>query len=409
MNIDELVVTFSLDPTKFNQGTKEGRDLLKKFKDEVKKTADDTDAQSARMVDGFSRVTKELLGLGAVALGIGGLKDMAQATVAAGTATGRLAAFFDLDPQMLNRWQSAMKNFGIEAGVTAGAIGTLATAIATLKLKGGGSMLAGSQALGAMGITNPSEDPETLLRQINQALQNPKNRTPAMAAALAQDIPGISTILLGLESSRLPELLATSATATAKQIEAAGKITDAFIEVEKSVDRIKNKAMEIAAPGAESFARTTAKNIDDFTSTFLGKGDSPAPRTPLPTIFGAAGFKNWLLGFVDQMATDEQMGVPLSRPDADVSRPAARPWEIIPDTRAWGPEGFKTRDRYPRLGRQASSSVPPAAGMGTIYDDHSIVANVTVNVPVGTDPRTIGGMIATSLKGALPGIGVGLR
>jgi hypothetical protein len=406
MDIDELVVKLRLDPTGMVQGVKVGDREFKKFKDSAKVAADDVEHQAGRMVQGFSQVTKELLGLGAVILGLGGLKNLISGTVGAATATGNVASVFGLDPEMLSKWQGAMKAFGIEAGTTAGAIGGVAKSIADLRLRGGGDLLKGSIALQQMGITNPSMDPEKLLLQIQQALQNPKNQGPGVAQSILSDFPSVLPILRGLQASNLNELLKESQTATRQQIQAAQDVKESFTKLENAADRAANKLLEMVAPSATKAAETTAKAIDNIIS---GK-----PNTPLP-LFGLEGgdFRGWIRNLVRQMGYDElqmQGGVlpQMSFGDRFGEWPAGAPGRYVPmrpETRSL-PDG-KGTDRYPGLNTfRSPASAAAAAGIGfqRPSDNINITANVNVTVPPGADPRTFGGLVATSLKQALPSV-----
>lgn len=408
MDIDELVIKLKIDSTGVVSGVKIGEGEFKKFKDSAKVAADDVEHQSARMVQGFSQVTKELLGLGAVILGLGGMKDLVANTVGAATATGNAASVFGLDPEMLSRWEGAMKSFGIAAGTTQGAIGGVAKAIADLKLRGGGDLLKGSIALQQMGITNPSTDPERLLLQIHQALQSPKNQGPGVAQSILSDFPSVLPILRGLQAPNLLDLMRDSQTATRQQIDAAQKVRESFTKLENAADRASNKLLEMAAKPLTNAAETTAKAIDNIIS---GK-----PNTPLP-LFGlenatAGSWKEWLRGFVSQMGQNESiMGAGIS-PSWDMASrfgewSQGAPQRYVPmhaETRSLPTEG-KLGDRYPGLTNfRSPASAAAAAGIGFQRPSDNINVTINMTAPPGGDPRTFAGMMAFELRRTLPSI-----
>ena len=260
MTLDELVIKLTLDPRGLSEGTKTAVDSIKKFQDAAKKEADDVEHQTGRMVQGFSQVTKELLGLGAVLLGIGGIKEMVTKTVGEAAGTGRAGAIFGLDPEMLNKWQGAMEHFGVSAETTAGAIGEVATSIARLKHFGQGDLLKGSIMLQMLGITNPSDDPFKLLTQTTAAIQKHPEivKEPGFLRAMMQEFPAMAPLQIGLQSSQLQQFLATSQTATKGQIDAAIQLSQAATDLKQAAERISNRIMESSAPAATAIEKTAA-------------------------------------------------------------------------------------------------------------------------------------------------------
>jgi hypothetical protein len=74
--IDELVLSLSLDPTKFVKGQKESVAALQKMEEQAKKSGGETETAATKMAEGFERVTKEVLGLGAAFLGVPASKTL---------------------------------------------------------------------------------------------------------------------------------------------------------------------------------------------------------------------------------------------------------------------------------------------------------------------------------------------
>ncbi len=401
MDIDELVIKLSLDPKGLISGVKIGDAEFKKLRESSKKAADDVESQASRMVQGFSQVTKELLGLGAVILGVGGLKDLAVKTTQAAAATGNFASVFGLNEEMLNKWEGAMRRFGISADTTRNSIGSLAVAIAELKAKGGGPMQEAILALSQMGITNPDlDDINHLLLQINQAFAHPPPGMdkPGMEALIAKVTPGIFPMLRGLQAPDLADLLERSATATKEQMAAAQRITNDWVELALRLERIINRLL----PESEGPSKKITGGLGK-----IAEGDVLGGLRDLDTAVPSPGLGSFATGF--NKGVMDRLSDIFSLP----SPGGAAPWTQLPfspmmdhsvPVSPYG--GLPYSDALAGIERRGRQSTNQFISPAQSTDDHSLVVNATVNVTAspGADPRTFGGLVATSLKQALPSV-----
>jgi hypothetical protein len=403
MDIDELVIKLSLNPEGLSRGTKEAIASIDKFRIAAKKEADDVEHQTGRMVQGFSQVTKELLGLGAVLLGIGGIKDVIQSTVGRAAGTGTAATIFGIDPAQLSAFENAMERAGVSVDTTRASVGGLATDIARLIHMGEGSLLKGAPALAQLGITEFDRNPIDFAMKFHQALmKNPEVlKEPGLANLIASQVQGLQPMLAGLASPKLDEWLKDAHGASAAQTQAGKDLSASAVALQQAAKAIANAAMESSAPQAIE----AMKAGEELLSGRPGSAASHAGKAINPWLVSvgeaAIGIDRTILGW---------LGIqPKTNLDRINDRFGDWPKPADPERRSLPPQGQKGGyDRYPGLGGTFPSVAAAMSASGTGFqrsnDNISITANVTVTPPSGADPRTFGGLVATSLKQALPSI-----
>lgn len=391
MTIDELVVTLSLDPTKFREGTKEGEKLLRTFRGEAKKAADDSERSAAKMADGFSRVTKELLGLGLAITGANSIKNLVVGTVQAADAQGRLAAALGVTVERYSAWVNLARRAGVDQGAASAGISALRAAAQGVAEGSLNPNAAGQAQMAKLGLTSPDwGNWEHLAQQLVQAF-DPKNpliaNAPGARITAAQAIPGGDTFLQianQFKASDLAKELAASVTATHEQAAAARDLVKAFTELQLAIEKKINQLIPEAAP--------EAKKVMSAAQSAVG-GDF-GPALDLDTEVGknvAGGFNtigNWIKdAFVRHMIEPDKWHKWVSTGDARGGpQQEFGPWpNTSPEWRNLPREGFKNRDRFPGLGPGASSG---SAG-GSVDNSRTVrIDAVHLSVPPGTrDPQ----------------------
>lgn len=397
MEIDSLVVSLSLDPRQFNAAQKQSIDQLRKFEQEAKGAAAGVESSTQKMVGGFDRVTKEILGLGAALLGVNGIKDLIVSTTQATSALGINAKALGVSTQFLSQWQSAARLAGVDAATSAASIGALVKSIANLQITGQGIREAFPQ-LAALGITNV-KDAGDLLKQLNEAFQKPQ--APGVIAALADAIPGIAGLLPLLQQTpaKLNEYLSKAGGLTGgieQQAKAAREVASAWDEAQQSIEKIAREFIKINELPLVSGAHAIVAALHGDTAG-LSKIDEQIGASAAK---GREQVGSWIWDFLSGPKTIFGGTVPVRGPDFIGPPQFIGPLQpsFLPTGRSLPPEGQKIGDRFepPHLslpGTPYGGGATPAGGSvgGSSSTDNSrnvTIGNVTVVPPPGADAAT---------------------
>lgn len=236
--IDELVISLSLDARNFNAQQQQAVNSLRKFEQQATTTATNTERGAQKMVDGFSRVTKEVLGVGAAILGVNGLKDLAVNLTQVAGATERMAEAFEIDPEMLNKWQGFLQAVGNQDfGTTAASLGALSKAVQEFRLTQKGPLLEAIPWLGRLGVSpsdimtgSVSQAVNSMLLKIGGNVNRPENA--GVRTELLSHLPGMTpTMMRGLERAPTQSTLDKYLTATTAQMQSASRMMEEIAEL----------------------------------------------------------------------------------------------------------------------------------------------------------------------------------
>lgn len=394
MIVDELIVNLSLDPRQFNAAQKQSIDQLRKFEQEAKGAAAGVEVSTQKMVGGFDRVTKEVLGLGAALLGVSGIKDLIVNTTQFTSALGINAKALGVTTSYLAQWQSAARLAGVDAATSAASIAALVQSIAALKISGQGIREAFPQ-LAALGIDRVG-DASDLLKQLNAAFQKPQD--PGVIAELAKAIPGISGLLplLQLPTAKFNEFLSKSKELTAgieEQAKAARNVASAWDEAQQSIEKMVRQLLEVnAGPLTDAAKAVTAASKGD-----TGGLSDINDRLGASAAQGREQLGSWLWNLLSRnpMKIGSGDGPGFIGPPQFIG-----PFQpsFLPTGRSLPPEGQKIGDRFepPHLslpGSPYGGGATPAGGSvgGSSSTDNSrnvTIGNVTVVPPPGADAAT---------------------
>jgi hypothetical protein len=349
------------------------------------------------MADGFSRVTKELLGLGLAIAGANGLKNLVVGTVQAADALNLQSRALDVNAQALNKWVNTARraDSSLSAGAAQGAFGGMIRTLGGVLTRQITPQQAGLPQLQALGITNPDwANWEHFAQQVVEGFQRHQDAFPGQRASLAAAIPG-GDVLLQIANQfkttgELQRALADSVTATQEQTDAARRLTEQMSELRQAFERQFNKGIPLIEPGATEAAKGVKDVVEGRFSSAFQHGvelDKMAVR----------GVWNFLTGLFEETpsgmrgarharhrrhgmaagAVDEPPVEQLYQPElGDIPTPRARPRIFMP--------GQKIGDRFPGLGQTSASG----AG-GSVNNSRSIrIDQVTLTLPPGTrDPQ----------------------
>jgi hypothetical protein len=398
MLLDELFITLSLNPAKFVQGIKQSQGSLQKFREDIKKSADEAERDAQKMGDGFARVTKELLGLGLAIAGANGLKNLVVGTVQAADALNLQSRALDVNAQALNKWVNTARRAGVDAGTAQGAFGGMVRTLGGVLTRQVTPQQAGLPALQALGVTNPDwANWEHFAQQVVEGLQRHQEAFPGQRASLAAAIPGGDVLLQIANQFRnagdLNRALDESATATREQADAARRLTEQFTQLQLAIEKAINKLIPEAEPTVTKVLKAvTSATKGDYSG--LQALDEDLGRKSLE---GQQEVKNALWdAFVRAVVKPERQSRYLSGSDFIGPREAAGPYqpEMIPETRNLPPQGArKLGERFPGLGPAAFASGTyqgwPGAGNAPVDMSRTIrIDQVTLTLPPGTrDPQ----------------------
>jgi hypothetical protein len=264
--IDELVIKIAMDATGFNVQMQQAGNTVQQFRQNVKVAATDAEKSASKMVDGFSRVTKEVLGVGAAILGVNGLKDLAVNLTTVAAATERMAQAFELDPEMLNKWQGFLQAVGNQDfGTTAASLGALSKAVQEFRLTQKGPLLEAIPWLGRLGVSpadimkgTVSQAVNSMLLKIGNNINRPEN--VGVRTELLSHLPGATpTLMRGLERVPTQAVLDKYLTATADQMQSASRMMEAITELAQALRRKLNALLPDAEKPVVSVAQKLAK------------------------------------------------------------------------------------------------------------------------------------------------------
>jgi hypothetical protein len=289
--IDELVISLALDASRFNAQQQQAVNALRKFEQQATTSGTNTERAAQKMVDGFSRVTKEILGVGAAILGVNGLKDLAVNLTTVAAATERMSQAFELDPEMLNKWQGFLQAVGNQDfGTTAASLGALSKAVQEFRLTQKGPLLEAIPWLGRLGVSpadimtgTVSQAVNSMLLKIGNNINRPENI--GVRTELLSHLPGATpTMMRGLERAPTQAVLDKYLTATADQMRAASHMMEAITELAQALRRKLNALLPDAEEPVVSVATKlakgdiigAAKDVDEITGKMNARGAQQA-------------------------------------------------------------------------------------------------------------------------------------
>lgn len=383
--VDELILKFSLDPSNFDKGQKKTIDGLRKLEEDARTAGKGVEDSGQKMVDAFSRVTKEVLGLGAAFLGVSGLKDLVVKTVGNQDALGKTASLLDVNTEALNRWINAVRLAG---GSATGAGSSLSTLITTFGRYKTGQSEPSELGLRTLGAIDPKldwnsffvkGDWEGFLKAIGERFKaDPSKFGPGVRHALGQEFPGASDdLLLLLQNPKMQSFLAESLTATEAQTKASRNIAEEFTRLELAIEEGVNRI----TPQIESWAVGFAKGATLVVKDPVRGAGAGAAGFMAPILGGIAAGERWLLG------RNGDGGGATPPPGGRTPYP---PMNGVLDANDTGSRGTG-RWIAPYLAAQGYHETLEAGGFGAFRDvntDNSSaihIAHVSITPPPGTD------------------------
>jgi hypothetical protein len=320
--IDELIVQLGLDATKFTAGQKAAMESAKKVQEELLKQSKATEERTTKILDFFSKLKREAIGVLAALAGAGEVKQFLTNLAQMDSATGRLATTLGLNVKDIALWQNVTKLMGGTAEEGAQSVGQLQLELA--KIASGG--LASSQLPGLLsrlainmhGANGEMKDASQILLELHDAI---KILTPAQATLMLQQA-GLSQNLIAAllqtdeaykntisrarelgsanaESAKETQELVTQFAAASQGVLHLGRVIAVQLGIFKGFALIFKGFSEMAESLSKLFAGNTKENptgawmhknsLADLIATKLGVAHETIPAPTPPAAGGAAG------------------------------------------------------------------------------------------------------------------------
>lgn len=139
--IDALVVTLGLDASKFTEGQKSAMEAFKKTQEQAVTGGKEFESQGKKIVDFFSTLKREALGLIGVFMGGRGIKEFVTYVTSVDAATSRTAKILNMSAKELAAWQGAAQLMGGSAQGITSALTGLSSAMHVFSITGQGPFL----------------------------------------------------------------------------------------------------------------------------------------------------------------------------------------------------------------------------------------------------------------------------
>jgi hypothetical protein len=322
--LDELVVKIVLNGQEFEAQVNKADQGVKKFAQQTVQSATVAERAAQKMVDGFSRVTKEILGVGAAILGVNGLKDLAVNLTQVAAATERMAEAFEIDPEMLNKWQGFLQAVGNQDfSTTAASLGALSKAVQEFRLTQKGPLLEAIPWLARLGVSpadimtgTVSQAVNSMLLKIGANVNRPENA--GVRTELLSHLPGMTpTMMRGLERAPTQAVLDSYLSATAAQMASASRMMEAITDLARALTKKLNALLPEAEEPVVSISRKLAKGdvggaLNDLDE-MAGRGSLSGQKQIEDLIKGQFERGSWLDNFLMIGGGHHEPDIPVKR------------------------------------------------------------------------------------------------
>lgn len=239
---------------------------VQKLEEQAVKSGKETEAQSKKMLDFFSNLKREAIGLVAAFYGGKGLKEVISHITNLDSSTERLSRTFGVSTHDLALWQIAMQQVGGSVEDARSAIGGLQAAVQQF-------LLTGSPDPGMLSVFNrigvaPGDqtNPLKILEALSRFSQTPGMREhPERFAAVANLLPGMNQGMINLLSEgpkKLKEFL-DAAEKTGAATKETGLASERFIKslalLEAASEGLARVFLEKLIPAMDSLANLFPK------------------------------------------------------------------------------------------------------------------------------------------------------
>lgn len=308
--LDELVVTLSLDPSKFTAGQRKALDEFKKTDDEFTKRLKNLEDQNKKAGESFGNITHAAEGLFTVIAGAG-MASFARETVTAVAATGRLAHNIGEATGELSAFGRMIERNGGNADAAMGSLKGFSDQITRLNTLGQGSQDL-FMFLGTIGAREGAGPLETFMKFAEWA-EGHKNQPQLVNLIGGQGGFDQGTINEAMKGrvQVLKDLAAASKGAIGpEQVEALTKLQGAWVGLDQALEKTGRDIVTDVAPALTSITSGISGWIERNQKLADTLGEILAAFAALTALKPAA----WLLRLLGLGGAAEAVGaaVPLA-------------------------------------------------------------------------------------------------
>jgi len=302
--VDSLLVTLSLDASKFKAGSQQAIGYQKAMLDETHRTANQMESEGARAAAFFGKIKTEALSLFAVLIGGRGIESIVKNTVGGLAELNRQARSIGETPQNLKAFEATIEHFGGTAEGATSALQGLAAAKANALLTGDKEYQVAAGVFGAGDNTTPIEFIKLIEAQYEKLKDQPGG-VQRFEALVNKIIPGIDrSTLQSLEQAKsVAEFTKEFDTSYKRVAQSDAPIKDAvelkaaWTDLENSLEAGAAKLVSDLDPALILVTNALLKMSDAFpkaTAGLLAVGTLGGALVAL--IKGPAIVKSWLGG-----------------------------------------------------------------------------------------------------------------
>jgi hypothetical protein len=262
VNIDELVVTLSLDPSNFTEGQRKALDSFKKTDDEMQKRLKSLEATNKNVGYSFDDVSHAATGLASVIIGTG-MASFARDTMTSVAATGRLAHNIGEATGELSTFGRMIERNGGNADAAIGSLKGFSDQITRLNTLGQGSPELFS-FLGTIGGQADEGPLATFMRFAEWAEKHKDN--PQLVNLIGGqggfDQGTINEAMKGRVQVLKDFAAASRGAISPEQVEALTKLQGAWVSLDQAIEKTGRDIVTFFAPAFTSIAGSTAGWIE---------------------------------------------------------------------------------------------------------------------------------------------------
>lgn len=172
--IDSLVLELALDPTKFTAGQKSAMEALRKLEEQSVASGKEVEAQGKRIVDFFTNLKREAIGLVAAFYGGKGIAEVVEHVATLDASIGRAARNFGTSAPKLAIWVSILRQIGSTAEAAIGTVQGLSETFADFAVNPAHAPAGFFTTLQRIGVSpNDYAKPDVILDALARYAQRP--------------------------------------------------------------------------------------------------------------------------------------------------------------------------------------------------------------------------------------------
>lgn len=262
--IDALVVTLSLDNSKYVKGSKDAREELKRTKREISEDGRRIADDNKRVAESFQNITKSAVGMFAAVVGANGIRQFVTQTITGLSQIERQAKMTGMNLRDIYAFGSSVQGVGGDRGTAQSTVGNLSSKLYQLRTTGQGVDPSMIGAMQMMGI-NASDSGLNAIRKFAKYSEGKNPQQAAMMGGyLGLDEGTITLALKGLRAFDMEMASAQKTAPTEAEAQKAIAAQKAISELQIETIKLGRELAVDALPGITAFVH----GLDDMITKF---------------------------------------------------------------------------------------------------------------------------------------------